>query len=72
MSRQMEVDTPKVVAFDAFGGKSNSLYTCHEWRYMHAESAREGLISIGYKQRGSKLSTYHPFSPPPSFSVYFR
>ena len=48
MSRRMDIDRPRVQRFDAFGREVNRLITCQEWRKMHAVSAEEGLIHLGY------------------------
>jgi hypothetical protein len=53
---QAEAQQPKLHQFDAWQRRIDQIETCPAWKKLNQISAEEGLVSIGYQRKPSKLN----------------
>lgn len=48
--RECELNPPRLVHFDSWGGRVDHIVTSPAWKRMKDLSAQEGLVAIGYER----------------------
>ncbi|KAF4672628.1 hypothetical protein FOL46_008683 [Perkinsus olseni] len=48
--RRCELHPPYHIPYDAWGNRTDDVWTCPEWKGMHAIAAKEGLIALAYSR----------------------
>lgn len=74
LAEQAERELPVHVPFDPWGKRIDEIRTSSAWKELHAISAREGLVAIGYEREFGSLSRLYQFAKlylfNPSSAIY--
>ena len=61
MSREayLQWNQPKLKKFNGWGKQIDQIWTCGEWKKLHAVASNEGLVSIAYERKHDQFSRLH-------------
>ncbi len=62
LAAQAEKEQPELVAFDPWGRRQDLIKVSEAWKELHAVSAREGLVALGFERKFGGLSRLYQFS----------
>lgn len=62
LSEAAEANPPYLVNYDAWGNRIDKVVTSDAWNALHAVSAEEGIVAIGYERKYGEYSRLYQFA----------